>query len=300
MAMSAGKAQRLPKVAPLSSMAYGKRNEGDWKSTLKLFVEEVSRLKEETDALKSTRNDIEASWQKAVEKMKILTDENCLSQHALESLLDEERKKSLAVVKEKEDLLVKLKCADEKCAAKEKEVRRLADMVETEKIRHSVSVALHEKTMEKKESQYRAELHLQEKRLEEMQHELHQQLKRQESELLAKDILLEKERKRWRNWHEGYENENSSDMPQIKGASCACRLSPEATMNFADISSSTPFMAHVPFSVPPDDDDARNVSKKSRLEAARQQLRRINGKSKEDVTLISLSKLNHLQEHFRH
>ncbi|EKF30966.1 hypothetical protein MOQ_005202 [Trypanosoma cruzi marinkellei] len=299
--MSAGKTKRLPKVAPVSSLAYGKRNEGDWKSTLKLFVGEVSRLKEETDALKSTRIDLEASWQRVVEKMNILTDENCMSQHALQSLLDEERKKSLAVVKEKEDLLVKLKCADEECAAKAKEVRRLADMVEKEKIRHSVSVALHEKKMEEKEAQYRSELHLRDKRLEEMQNELEQQLRRQESELLEKDKLLEEERKRWRKWHEGYENEYSSDMHQIKGASCASRLSPEATMRFADISSGTPLMAHVPFSVPTDDDDdARNVSKKSRLEAARQQQRRINGKSKEDVTLISLSKLNDLQEHFPH
>ncbi|RNF03744.1 hypothetical protein TraAM80_05567 [Trypanosoma rangeli] len=300
MAMNSVKTQRAQRgTTPVSSLVCVRRNEGDWRSTLKVFVEEVAQLKGETDALKATRAAMEASWQRIVEKVDLLTDENRSSQHTLQSLLEEERQKALAVIKEKKELLAKVKCVEEACASKEKEIHRLAEMLETERIKHSVSVALHEKALEERKAEHQVELSLREKRLEDMQFELQQQLERHENELLAKDALLEEERS-WRKRQERSGIEDSSHLLQTKGAAPAFRHSLEPVTDVADISSNKTLMTQAALAVFADDYATRCVPKKTRLEAARQRQRRCNGKRKgDDVTLISLNKLNDLQENFR-
>ncbi|RNF07058.1 uncharacterized protein Tco025E_07443 [Trypanosoma conorhini] len=298
--MSSGATPRAQRTAaPVSSLACVGRNAGDWRSTLKVFVEEVTRLKGETDALKATRAAMEASWQQTVEKVSLLTDENRSSQQILWSLLEEERQRALAVATEREELLARVRCVEEASACKEKEMQRLAEMLETEKIKHSVCVALHEKAMEEKEAEHRTELSLREKRLEEMQLELRQQLERHARELLAKDTLLDEERRRRRKRYESADKEDVSHLLHVKGATPSSRLSSESTTGVADLSCNTASMTRVGSVVVADDGATRSGPKKSRLEAARQQQRRRNGSCKEDVTLLSLNKLNDLQENFR-
>ncbi|ESL08144.1 hypothetical protein TRSC58_04158 [Trypanosoma rangeli SC58] len=242
---------------------------------------------------------MEAAWQRIVEKVGLLADENRSSQHTLQSLLEEERQRALAVVKEKKELLAKVKCIEEACASKEKEIHRLAEMLETEKIKRSVTVALHEKALEEKEAQHQVELSLREKRLEDMQLELQQQLERHENELLAKDALLEKERIR-RKRQERSDIEDPLHLLQAKGTTPAFRHSLEPVTDVADLPSNKALMTQAALAVLADDYVTRCVPKKSRLEAARQRQRRRDVKRKgDDVTLISLNKLNDLQENFR-
>ncbi|KEG10713.1 hypothetical protein DQ04_03381050 [Trypanosoma grayi] len=300
MMMSSKKALAGNKPTTVSPSPAGsaKREEGDWRSTMKAFREEVQKLKEENEALKSTTVELANSWQMTAEKLESLKEEIYLSQKNVLNMLDEEWKKSADAAKERNDLLQRLGEAQEKCASANIEVSRLAGILEGERIKNSSAVAVHEKEWKAKEMKIQLELGLREKQLEETQRDMRQYLERYEASLAAKDKLLEEERAQWENQREKYEEEKYRLLMQTKKRGRPLRFSPELATESGAIMSNGSFLTPQFFNVVTEEDAARSVSKKSRLEEARQQ-RRQHEQHHDDVTLRKLDKLNDLKDRLR-
>ncbi|ORC86051.1 uncharacterized protein TM35_000312370 [Trypanosoma theileri] len=285
----------------VSPVLHNRREEGDWKSTMKCFREEVQRLKEEGDSLRSTNTDLALLLRKVSEQMELLNDENHLSLRVMVTMLDDERQKVINAEKEKEELLQKIKEAEERCTLQKDEIIRLAGVVEEEQAKNSSILMLQEKLLAEKDAKFQLELSLQEKRLEEIQHDLRQQVERHEATLVANNKIVEEERLQWEKQQVAYEEKISRLLRQVKKRGRAHRQSPEPELEpepeetDLHIEVDEPPFSPISFSEVADEALTRNASKKSRLEAARQQ-RRVFERRRENATLISLTKLNDLKE----
>ncbi|KAH9586253.1 hypothetical protein LSM04_003021 [Trypanosoma melophagium] len=281
---------------------HNKRDEGDWKSNMKFFREEVQRLKEEGDSLRSTNNDLTLLLHRVSEKMELLSDEHQFSLRVTLTVLDEERQKVINAEKEKEELLQKLRETEERCALQGIEISRLAAVIEEEQSKNSSILMLQEKLLAEKDAKFQLELDLRDKRLEEIKHHLRQKVEGHEATLVANNKLAEEERLQWEKQQTAYEEEISRLQRQVKRRGRAHRQSPEPETETENtdiqVEVEKPFCSPVSFSEVVNQAVTRNASKKSRLEAARQQ-RRVFERRRENVTLISLTKLNDLKENLR-
>ncbi|KAG8345655.1 hypothetical protein ERJ75_001656300 [Trypanosoma vivax] len=283
--MSSGRAR------PVSSQAAapaGRFGDGDWRSTMRVFREEVQRLREENEAFRATRGELSAAWSRVLEGMDFFSGEFKSLQGSVVSLLEEERRKVADTQGEISNLLLKVKALEEKCSSEAIEISRLTDLVEVEKERNNAVVSLFEEKLAEKEDQYQTELGIREKQIEELQKTLEDKCGAYEISLAEMKSTLDFDRIRWERQKEAYEAEIARLMLYAGKQEHSQRVSSESAKESAlHCSENSSFVTlQVPL-----EDSGRSATKKSRLEIARQQ-RRFQECKKDPTPVASLNILS--------
>nr|CCC95774.1 unnamed protein product [Trypanosoma congolense IL3000] len=282
-------------VANGSAGMVSRAGEGDWRSTMRTFREEVQRLRDENNALKAATTSLITISQKSAEKLDTVSEDNKMLQQSVLTLLEEERQMSSKMKKENESLLVKLKELEDRCVKGDKEISRLADLVDAERCRNNTVVGLFEQKLAEKEDEYQTELRLRDPKVEKLAKTLLEQSVQHQSELTEKDSLLEAERISWRLREEMYKKEIEQLNLREKHAQSTPRCSKRP--NEVGITHEKPPLVP-PVPVSTEEDAERGGLKKRRLEVIRQQ-RRMQDDSGSLTTLASMNKLKDLKESLR-